>query len=172
MGYLQGKRCYLSGPIEHDTSKTNWRISPIKYLREELGIDLFDPFSDEKQEWVPSLIKARDTEDYDTMAKIAKSFVRKDLSMVDRADFIIAYLPRNVVTTGTHHEIFVSNNAKKPTLLVCPEGKKWLPYWYFGYIPHKTAMFSSWASLYAYLEEVNAGLHKDNDRWAFVYGLV
>jgi len=87
---LQDKRCYLGGPIENDPSVNhNWRTEPKKVLVGEFKIDLFDPFDDPKQIWVDPLKKARDEHDYETMARIAKMFVRKDLAMVDRADFVI-----------------------------------------------------------------------------------
>lgn len=168
---LKDKRCYLSGPIEHDTSGLDWRVDPSKILREEFGIDLHDPYCDPKQQWAPRLKEAQQKKDYETMTSIAKSFVRKDLTMVDHADFVIAYLPYRVPTCGTHHEIITSNNEKKPTLLVCPQGKEYVPLWYYGFIPHEF-MFGCWEGLYGYLREVNGGLHKHNDRWAFVYGLV
>jgi nucleoside 2-deoxyribosyltransferase len=171
MNFLKDKRCYLSGPIEHDTTRFNWRVEPKDVLTNKFGINLFDPFADPKQQWVPILNSARENKDYETISQVAKNFVRKDLAMVDRADFLIAYLPKGVCTTGTHHEIILSNNAKKPTLLVCPEGKEHNPLWYFGFIPH-TAIFGSWGDLYNYLEEVDKGDHKDNNRWHFVYGLV
>lgn len=169
--YLQNKRCYLSGPIEHDTTGHNWRTEPSKILRDRFGIDLFDPFSDPKQQWAPILKEAQSRKDFETMTKISQAFVRKDLCMVDRSDFLIAYLPYKVYTTGTHHEIINSSNAKKPTLLVCPQGKEFVPLWYYGFVPHEV-MFGSWDALYAYLDEVHQGLHKDNHRWSFVYGLV
>jgi nucleoside 2-deoxyribosyltransferase len=82
---------------------------------------------------VPALKKAQSEKDTDTIAKIAKSFVRKDLCLVDRADFLIAYLPNKIPTTGTNHEIINSNNAKKPTLLVTDTGDITnIPLWYFG----------------------------------------
>ncbi len=105
------------------------------------------------------------------MVRIAKLFVRKDLSMVDRADLTIGYLPYRIATTGTHHELINSINAKKPTLLICPEGKEKVPAWYYGIVPHQV-VFGDWNDLYAYLDEVEAGKHKDNNRWAFIYGLV
>lgn len=169
--YLKGKRCYLSGPIENDTEGVNWRDAPKAILTKEFKIDLFDPFADPKQVFADELYDARDTKDYDTIVRIAKGFVRKDLSMVDRADFVIAYLPYKVPTTGTHHEVINSNNAKKPTLLVCPQGKQYVPLWYYGFIPH-AFMFGSWKDLYTYLREVNNYKHKDNNRWHFIYGLV
>lgn len=169
--YLKGTRLYLSGPIEHDSPGHNWRTEPKRILVDQFGIRLFDPFDDPKQQWVPVLKEAKKNKDFATMANVAKTFVRKDLAMVDRADFVISYLPFGVPTTGTHHEIINSNNAKKPTLLVCPQGKENLPVWYFGFIPEE-AMFGSWNELYNYLDDVDRGEHKTNNRWAFVYGLV
>lgn len=168
--YLSGKRTYLSGPIENDSPSHNWRTEPTRVLTERFGVNLFDPFADPKQQWLPVLKEARDQRDYQTMSKIAKTFVRKDLSMVDRADFIVAYLPHKVPTTGTHHEIINSNNAKKPTLLVTDSGDiSFLPLWYFGFIPPEF-MFPTWDALYEYLASVNRGEQRMNNRWSFIYG--
>jgi nucleoside 2-deoxyribosyltransferase len=168
---LRGKRCYLSGPIENDSTQFNWRDAPKRVLGPNFGIDLFDPFDDPKQIWVEPLKKARDECNFPEMARIAKAFVRKDLCMVDRADFVVAYLPYKVPTTGTVHEIIVATNAKKPTLLMCPQGKQFVPLWFYGFIPHE-CMFSDWEGVYQYLNEVNQGYHKTNNRWSFVYGMV
>jgi nucleoside 2-deoxyribosyltransferase len=170
MNNLRDKRCYLSGPIENDNTSVNWRVEPSKVLKEGFGIDLFDPFSDPKQQWVPALKQARESGDSQTMVKIAKLFVRKDLCMVDRADFTIAYLPYKVPTTGTTHEIINSNNAKKPTLLVTDSPNiSYIPLWYFGFISTEF-MFAGWNALYIYLEAVDRGKHKDNNRWSYIYG--
>ena len=169
--YLAGKRCYLSGPIENDTQGHNWRTEPKRILTVRFGIDMFDPFADPKQSFTDDLYQARDNRNYDTIVKIAKGFVRKDLAMVDRADFLIAYLPYKVPTCGTHHEIINSNNAKKPTLLICPQGKEFVPLWYYGFIPHEF-MFGSWEGLYDYLQEVDDYKHVNNNRWHFIYGMV
>jgi nucleoside 2-deoxyribosyltransferase len=169
--YLTGQRVYLSGPIEHGQPGDNWRTAPKKVLAERFGLDVFDPFDDPKQQWVPALTKAQAEKDFETMVRIARQFVKKDLKMVDRADIVVSYLPRKVPTTGTHHEIINSSNQKKPTLLVCPQGKEFDPLWYYGFIPTEF-MFGSWDDLYTYLDEVNQGKYKDNDRWAFTYGLI
>lgn len=171
MTYLANKKLYLSGPIQYDATGHNWRTEPSKVLREEFHIDLFDPFEDPKQQWVPHLREAQANKDFDKMAEIARQFVRKDLCMVDRSDFVISYLPEKVPTTGTHHEIINSANAKKPTLLICPQGKEKIPLWYYGFIPHEV-MFGAWEELYQYLRDVNAGKHMHNNRWAYVYGLI
>ncbi len=167
--YLKGKKVYLSGPIEH--GKENWRLAPKQTLIKEFGVDLFDPSDDPKQQWLPMLQKAREDKNLESIKKIAEKFVRKDLGLVDRSDIVIAYLPYQVSTCGTHHEIILSNEAKKPTLLICPQGKEFIPIWYYGFISLEF-MFSSWEELFDYLREVDAGLHKDNDRWGFVYDLI
>jgi hypothetical protein len=167
---LQGKRCYISGPIEHDDTK-NWRVEPKKVLKNRFGLNIFDPNQDPKQQYVPELNQARDECDFDTMERIARPFVRKDLAMVDRSDVVVACLPYKVCTTGTKDEIKTSWDAHKPTLIVCPQGKQFVPAWYYGYIPHKY-FFGGFEQLYDYLQEVVDGKHKDDFRWAFVYGLI
>jgi len=171
MNYLKGKSCYLSGPIEHDHGDFNWRTEPTKVLRERFDIEVFDPFSDPKQQWTKDLVEARETNDFDRMQEIAELFVRKDLQVVQRADFLLGYLPKGVATCGTHKEIDLSNYLKNPTILICPEGKKFVYFWYFAYIPHRH-FFGDWESVYSYLDEVDNGLHKDDPRWSMVYGLL
>lgn len=171
MDYLKNKRAYLSGAIEFGDKSFNWRIEPINIMTKKFGINVFDPFSDPKQQWIEELNNARISKDYSKIKKIAKNFVRKDLCMVDRSDFLVAYMPYKVPTTGTIHEIVSSNEAKKPTLIVCPEGKENAPVWLWGILP-EDYFFDSWSSLYNYLKEVDMGLKDQDDRWHFCYGLV
>lgn len=172
MSFLKDKRCYLSGPIQYDTSKENWRITPKKILVEEFGMNLFDPFDDPKQKFTDALYKAQKERDFDTVVKICRGFVRKDLSYVDRSDLLIAYLPCNVKTTGTIHEIIVANDAKKPTLLVTDSDNiADIPLWFWGFIP-KECMFAGWKSLYNHLNQVNEGKYKHNNRWDFIYDMI
>ena len=170
MSFLKGKKAYLSGAIQHDNTGLNWRDYPKKVLTEEFGINLFDPFSDPKQQWVPILKEAQAKKDFETIARITKSFVRKDLSMVDKSDFLIAFVPYKVPTVGTVHEIINSNNSKKPTLLVTDsEDISYIPLWYFGFIP-VNCMFAGWEALFVYLREINDGKHRHNTRLSYIYG--
>lgn len=171
MGHLRDKRVYLSGPIQHDVG-INWRLEPKRVLTDEFGLNLFDPFEDPKQQWIPQLKKAQEELNFKLMADVCHQFVRKDLCMVDRSDIVIAYLPHKVPTVGTHHEIINSNNAKKPTLLVTNHTDvSHIPLWYFGFIPLEF-MFAGWEALYIYLREVDAGNHMHNNRWNYTYGLI
>lgn len=166
---LQDKRCYLSGPIEKSTD-SEWRKEPISVLQNRFGINVFDPASDPKQMWAVQLKEARKIKDYETIVRVAKSFVRKDLAIVDRMDFLIAYFD-GTPTTGTHHEIINANNSKKPTLLVSNGCKVDLPSWYFGFISIEY-MFDNWNQLYNYLEDVNNNKYYHDRRWSLVYELV
>ena len=170
MNFLKNKICYLGGPITFDIQE-NWRIEPIRVLTERFKIRVFDPFSDPKQQKSEELNEALQKKDYNLITNIAKSFVRKDLASVDRADFLISNLIYKIPTVGTHHEIINASNSKKPVMLVCEAGKQHISAWYYAFINHEK-MFSLWEDLYLYLDEVNRGLHKEDDKWSYVYGLV
>jgi hypothetical protein len=113
-------------------------------------------------------LSARDRKDFETMRAIAKIFVEKDLGIIDRMDFTISHVPHKVPTIGTVHEIIVASNAKKPTLLVCPQGKHMAGLWYFGVIPHQH-IFGSWNEVKDYLIEVDQKKHLEDRRWRFIY---
>ena len=165
MNYLKNKKVYLSGPIEFGT-KHNWREKPIEYLKNKLFLDVFDPFSDPKAQWGIKIKNAKKEKDYKKIINIAKSFVRRDLAMVDRSDLLIAYMPYNVQTVGTVHEIVNGVNSKKPTLIICPEGKEKIPVWIWGIVKEEF-LFGSWEKVYSYLKEVSVGKHAKNNTWHF-----
>jgi hypothetical protein len=201
MGYLKNKTCYLSGAIEHDTpTGVNWRNEPIRVLTERFGIDVFDPNADPKQQKAYQLTEHTKSKNLKGIQDIAWGFVRKDLGVVDRTDFIIArfayekvYYPsdipeiirlasegrayeaighmRQVPTTGTIHEIILSDTQHKPTLLICERGAEYLPKWLIGFIK-LDYLFGSWNQVYDYLAEVDDGKRKDDKRWSLTYGLI
>ncbi len=171
MGVLRGKRCYLSGAIEYDNTGYNWRETPKKILTEGFGLDVWDPHADPKQQWSSLLRESQEKKDYETMAKISRQFLKKDLSLVDRSDLLIANLIYKIPTTGTVHEIVNAVNAKKPVILLCEAGKEKIPLWFYGFVPHQV-MFGSWNDLYTYLREVEDMKHTENSRWAYIYGLI
>lgn len=157
-----------------------WAEEASYVLSEEFGVDVLNPFNDPKQQWEKNLRDLREKgvaagkdavipEVDSEIERITHGFVRKDLKWVSQSHFLIACLPKGVATTGTHNEIVNSVNNKNPTLIVCPEGRYFVPFWYWGM---STQRFGSWESLWNYLEEVNSGDHKDDDRWSYVYGLV
>lgn len=167
---LSKTKAYLSGPIQYDDGP-NWRPTVIKHLSEEFGIDVFDPFSDEKQMHSTKLKEALSLENYDEVELIATRFVKKDLAVIDRCDFLIAYNPHGVQTTGTPCEVHHAVQLKKPVMIVCPQGKSSASLWYFGYIRHEY-IFGGWEDCYNYLREVDDCKHTHNHRWWYVYHMV
>ncbi len=75
MSYLKGKSVYLSAAIECDIGP-DWRPQRIKELTDQFGLNIFNPFFDEKQQDAPSLKIALEHENYDKAALIAKRFDR------------------------------------------------------------------------------------------------
>jgi nucleoside 2-deoxyribosyltransferase len=171
---LNGKKAYLSGPIEFDKSITNWRPEVKEVLTSRFGIKVFDPFEDPKQSKADELNIAKEKEDYDRVAEIAADFISKDLTEVDKSDMLIVHLPHLVPTIGTIHEIVNAVNRKIPFLIVCTKGKKYIPSWLFGLAKKKHVWYlhGSWDSLYSYLEEVNDEKHTEDRRWKYVYGVI
>jgi len=170
MNYLKNSKFYLSGPIEFG-NEINWRKDVIENLKVKFSINVFDPFSDPKQQWIDKINQYKEEKNFNKLTEIANKFVRKDLTMVDRCDALIAYLPYKVPTVGTHNEIINANNMKKPIMLICPEGKENIPIWYYGFMKHEI-FFNSWNEIYYYLENVNKGNLIKNSRWDFVYGVI
>lgn len=171
---LEDKKVYLSGPIEFDTSGTDWRPEVKEVLTLRFGLKVFDPFDDPKQSKANELAIAKKNGDFDKVAEIAADFVSKDLTEVDHAHILIAHLPYKVPTIGTIHEIVNSVNRKIPPLIVCPQGKEFVSSWLFGLFKskHKYYIHGSWDSLYSYLESVNNFEHRDDRRWKYVYGII
>jgi hypothetical protein len=168
MNYLKNKRVYVGGPIEHDDPRNDWRPEVKNTLVREFGLKVFDPAADPKQKLRERIASHKEKGEWDALAELVREFVNCDLGVVDRADFIVQHLPYRVPTTGTHHEIIFSNESKKPTLLVCPQGKKCIPDWYFGFINHEH-MFGPWDDLFEYLRAVDKGEKIGDKRWFFVY---
>src|SRR5688572_23560233 len=138
---LRGSRVYLSGPMDFVASREQerergWR-SQLRGFLADLGCTVFDPWNKPKVRGLhgygvedDTSIRARDSwtfqfdEDGDrARAKCAEGFwetVHIDLRMVDVSDFVIAYVPTNVYSVGTPHEIILARQQRKPVLFVSP----------------------------------------------------
>ncbi len=135
---LDGTRVYLSGPMDFVGSRIiekylGWRaiVSPIL---KALGVTVLDPWNKPHirghfrygQEGVGH---SRSTYEKDfwtneeTRLLFDKEFrdtVHVDLRMTDMADFVLAFVPTNIYSVGTAHEIVVSRWQHKPVLLISP----------------------------------------------------
>ncbi len=161
-GLLAGKKVYLSSPIEAIVQENNVWHSTRNIIKEELrerfGLLVHDPYDDEEncEDHFKEVAAAKEAGDYDKLNEIFRRIVRIDLRLVDRADIIVAYVPKNVKSVGVPHEIIVGNNLKKPVFLVEGGSKKDISLWYYGFIPHEH-MFNEWTELFSYLKRINNG---------------
>ncbi len=138
---LDGARVYLSGPMDfvmsrEEDKKNGWRVRVSEFLKEH-RVKVFDPWYKPEVVGMPHYgkedefsTKAREQWTFDgtttgdvTRAKLCAEFwptLHIDLRMVDYSDFLIAYVPSNVYSVGTVHEIVMARQEFKPVLLVSP----------------------------------------------------
>ena len=138
---LRDARVYLSGPMDFVASreaekKFGWRNRVSEFLQ-ELGVTVFDPWFKPEIQGVQeygredeTTAKVRAQWGFDPSEKGAKArascaehfwpALHMDLRMVDTSDFIIAYVPTNVYSVGTPHEIILCRLERKPVLFVSP----------------------------------------------------
>ena len=119
-----------------DEKKFGWRNRVGEFLR-SFGAIVFDPWEkpavrglhqygledvhtiDARQRWTFAQGQAAD----EARAQCAEEFwqtLHIDLRMVDTSDFTIAFVPTNIYSVGTVHEIVLSRLQWKPVLFVSP----------------------------------------------------
>ena len=138
---LRDARVYLSGPMDFVASrevekKFGWRNRVSEFLQ-ELGVTVFDPWFKPEIQGVKEYGREDETtakvraqwcfEVSESGAKARASCadhfwpaLHVDLRMVDTSDFIVAYVPTNVYSVGTPHEIILCRSERKPVLFVSP----------------------------------------------------
>ena len=139
--HLRGSRVYLSGPMDFvasraDEKKSGWRNRVGDFLR-YLEAIVFDPWFKPAvrglEEYGLEDIHTIETREHWTFepgqngdearARCAEQFwetLHIDLRMVDTSDFTIAYVPTNIYSVGTAHEIILTRLQIKPVLFVSP----------------------------------------------------
>lgn len=178
---LKGMKVYLSGGMDRvPDGGVGWR-SFISSQMMNMGIGVLNPcdkpikFVEENKHTRKLVRWSKEDGCFDVAKGIMKPICYSDLRMVDVADFLIVYIDTEVHLAGTYHELTLGIMQKKPTLIMCEQGKSEIPNWWFGVIPHEL-MFSSWGELLAYLNKINNGEDdRDLGRWRFfdfkkVYG--
>ncbi|MFZ4764999.1 MAG: hypothetical protein ACOYMN_08590 [Roseimicrobium sp.] len=135
---LEKTRCYLSGPMDYVGSRViekylGWRaiLAPILKC---FAIRVLDP-------WNKPIIRGHDNygqegvipnkEQYEadfwtnaaTRVRFERDFwetVHIDLRMTDLSDFVVAFVPTNIYSVGTVHEVIVARLQCKPVLMISP----------------------------------------------------
>jgi hypothetical protein len=141
---LRNSRVYLSGPMDFVASrevekKFGWRNRLSEFLQ-TFGVTVFDPWFKPEIQGVKeygredeTTAKVRTQWSFDPSEKGASArascadhfwpALHMDLRMVDTSDFIVAYVPTNVYSVGTPHEIILCRSERKPVLFVSPPVK-------------------------------------------------
>jgi hypothetical protein len=141
---LRNSRVYLSGPMDFVASrevekKFGWRNRVSEFLQ-TFGVTVFDPWFKPEIQGVKeygredeTTAKVRTQWSFDPSEKGASArascadhfwpALHMDLRMVDTSDFIVAYVPTNVYSVGTPHEIILCRSERKPVLFVSPPVK-------------------------------------------------
>jgi len=136
---LQGTRAYLSGPMDFVGSRLvekyfGWRAI-LTPLLNALSVTVLDPWNKPRvlghdddygrEGLVPSKGDYENDfwSDHETRARFEQDFwetVHIDLRMTDISDFVVAFVPTNIYSVGTVHEIITARNQWKPVLLISP----------------------------------------------------
>lgn len=167
---LKGTTTYLVGHMQYGDG-TAWR-DYVKEEFEDMGIRCFDPYHkpflddvDESTLARAKLLKSIEEGEFESVTKRMKKVRGYDLNLVDRCDFITAYLDITIPTCGTWEEIFWANRLKKPVFLVVAGGKKKTPLWLFGTMPHKY-IYDNFHQVVGIIKSIDNGTKKlDSNRW-------
>lgn len=138
---LAGTRAYLSGPMDFVGSRIvekylGWRALLFPILR-ALGITVLDPWNKppirgHEEYGVEGVQPSKAQYESDfwenpaTRARFEKDFwetVHIDCRMTDVSDFLISFVPTNIYSVGTVHEIVLARSQFKPVLFVSPPVK-------------------------------------------------
>jgi len=169
---LWGMRCYLSGAMDKaEDNGVGWRKRLTPFLQ-NLGIVVLNPcdkpiemdFEIENRDYRETLKRENRFEELNTEVRKLRSI---DLRMVDNSDFIIVNIDNDIPSCGTWEEITLANREKDPILVRCVQGKKAIPDWVWGMLPHQH-IFSTWSELKSYLVHVHTDQIVDSmKRWVF-----
>ncbi len=188
-GKLNNLVAYLCGPIDDaEDDGVGWRRTITEELNACFGVKVLDPtdkpfkkddgesYEEIGAEKVNTMTLKKEGR-FEELADKMRKIVRADLRMVDLSDFVITYIPRNVILCGTIHEIVTATESKKPTLIVAEGGRQYAPNWLWGMLPtqpHKEGqsgwIFDSFKDLTDYLYEVHEGKNPEpkSSRWVFM----
>ena len=196
-GRLKGMRAYLIGPMDEcpDLGR-DWRIDIQRFLW-GLRCGVLNPCDKainvgvEDEELHLRLNKLREliqynervncntlvNDCYDEIEKLMNPVVSIDFAMVDRADFIVMFIDRDVHMCGTYAEETLAVSQKKPVVMCCKQGKHAIPNFCFKRHGRHHMMFGSWDEVRQYLIHVDAdpNFTDKSNTWKFfdydkVYG--
>jgi len=170
MNVLYRTKTYLAGPMQYNNGEA-WR-SKITPILEKMAVTVFNPYhkpflkdiqeNDATRKHINELM---DGEKYDEVQERMREIRAYDLNLVDRSDFIVAYLNPTYPTYGTVEELVTAVRMKKPTFIAVEGGKKKCPFWIMGMFPHKY-IYNNIDDILNMLIKIDTGEKEiDSDRW-------
>lgn len=192
---LAGLLAYEIGPIDRvDDRGAIWRDELEPFLL-SLNIGILNPLkkpiswgqeSEESRQWrAESLERAKAlcsqnniydaNKICDAVHEQMRDIVAADLRLVDKADFMIAYIDLDIHTCGSYSEITHAALQRKPVIICCKQGKYQVPMWLYGLLNHQM-FFSNWEEVKDYIQHVAFDDNVEHfKRWRFfkmnqVYG--
>lgn len=168
MAYLRDKSVYLCGPLHACADDgIGWREQVAPKLT-QYGLDVLDPtkitangcgeVGDDKAKF-KQLIKE---EKFLEAKRALWPVVRRDLRMVDKADFLILNYAPLIPTIGTWNEVVVASMQKKPILLKYDRSElAHFNIWVLSLIKSH-CIFSEWGDLFDYLDKIDQAVNPED----------
>jgi nucleoside 2-deoxyribosyltransferase len=121
----------------------NWR-ELVETTLQTRNITVFNPY---KKPFINDCDESPDVRDrmrqhmlnkeYEKVTQWARDIRRYDLNLVDRSDFIIAYIIPSTASWGTAEELSTAVAARKPIFTVIKGGVENCPLWLMGQLKYK-----------------------------------
>lgn len=180
---LFGMAAYLSGSIDSSPDKgKGWRDDMTPFL-EDKGIRVFNPLNHHKTFHItedidtvkrPYMNELLKNGKFDELREEMRELCHFDLRAIDLASFMIVNYDTSLHLCGTVEEISIGSKQVKPVLIMCKNGKKKLPSWLYGRLPHEY-FFDSWEEIRDYLTRIDSDPNYqftkvDLKRWLFFAG--
>lgn len=167
---LYKTKTYLAGPMQYENGE-GWR-NKLQPSLEKMGIIVFNPYHkpflkdiEENDDVKKHLDELMESGSYDEVQKRMKEIRAYDLNLVDRSDFIIAYINPKTPTFGTMEELVTAVKMKRPTFIAIAGSKKKTPLWLLGMFPHKY-IYDSMDDILDMVIKIDSGEKEiDSDRW-------
>ena len=167
---LKKTKTYLVGSIQYENGEA-WRNKVSECLK-NIGVMVFNPYHKpflkdmEEGDFIRQrLLDLMDRENYNEVEKRMREIRSYDLNLVDRSDFIIAYINPKVPTFGSMEELVTAVKMKKPTFISIEGTKKCCPLWLLGMFPHKY-IYNNIDEMLDMILKIDAGKKEiDSNRW-------
>ncbi len=170
MNILNKTKTYLAGPMEFSNGR-KWREDATESLR-TIGVQVFNPYLkpflnsvEEDESTHEKLYFEISLGNEDSVYRHMQQIRRFDLNCVDKSDFLIFYINKEIPTFGTMEELTIAVKCKKPIFIFVEGGRQNCPLWIRGMIPPKY-IYSSLEEILDIIKKIDSGEKEiDNERW-------